>query len=172
MENLLNEELGKLRSLMLLRESDEDAASNEEEPKSSQEKSGKKGFKTNIEEDTINNTNFRKVLYTGEHLQLVLMTLKANEEIGMETHTTIDQFFRFESGSGQCIINGNEYDVKDGDCVIIPAGSEHNIINTGQEPFTMYTIYTPPNHKDGVIFATKEDASKSEEKFDGQTTEK
>jgi len=133
--------------------------------------SGKRGFSTNIEQDTLSNDNFRKVLYTGKNMQLVLMTLKPGEEIGMESHATIDQFFRFEAGSGQCIINGNKYNVGNGDCVIIPAGSEHNIINTGKVAFQMYTIYTPPNHKDGVVFNTKEEASKSKEKFDGKTTE-
>lgn len=135
-------------------------------------KSNKKGFHSNIEKDTLNNTNFRKVLYTGEHMQLVLMTLKPLEEIGIETHPTIDQFFRFESGEGKCIINGNEYSVTDGDAIIIPAGSKHNIINSGSKPLKMYTIYTPPNHKDGIVFKTKEEASESKEKFDGKTTEK
>lgn len=134
-------------------------------------KSNKKGHHTNIEKDTLDNNNFRKVLYTGEHMQLVLMTLKPKEEIGIETHPTIDQFFRFEAGKGKCIINGNEYQVKDGDSIIIPSGSEHNIINTGKEPLKMYTIYTPPNHKDGIVFKTKEEAEESKEKFDGKTTE-
>jgi mannose-6-phosphate isomerase-like protein (cupin superfamily) len=135
------------------------------------QKSNKKGFHTDIEKDTLDNSNFRKVLYTGEHTQLVLMTLNEGEEIGMEVHPDIDQFFRFESGSGQCVINGNEYDVKDGDCIIIPAGSQHNIINTGKEPLKMYTLYSPPHHKDGIVFKTKEAASKSKEEFDGKTTE-
>ena len=134
-------------------------------------KSNKKGFHSNIEKDTLNNSNFRKVSYTGEHMQLVLMTLKPLEEIGMETHSTIDQFFRFESGEGKCVINGNEYSVTDGDAIIIPAGSKHNIINSGSKPLKMYTIYTPPNHKDGIVFKTKEEASESKEKFDGKITE-
>jgi mannose-6-phosphate isomerase-like protein (cupin superfamily) len=133
--------------------------------------STKRGFSTNIEQDTLDNDNFRKVLYTGKHMQMVVMTLNPGEEIGMETHLTIDQFFRFEAGHGKCIINGNEYDVTDGSGIIIPAGSEHNIINTGNVALQMYTIYTPPNHKDGIVFATKEEASKSKEKFDGKTTE-
>jgi mannose-6-phosphate isomerase-like protein (cupin superfamily) len=133
--------------------------------------SGKKGHHVNIESETTSNEDFRKVLYTGEHLQLVLMTLQANEEIGIETHDTIDQFFRFEAGTGKAIINGNEYEVVDGDSIIIPAGSEHNIINTGTEPLKMYTIYAPPNHQDGVQFKTKADAEGSDEKFDGKTTE-
>ena len=141
-------------------------------PNLNEAKSNKKGFHSNIEKDTLDNSNFRKVLYTGEHMQLVLMTLKPLEEIGMETHPTIDQFFRFESGEGKCTINGNEYSVTDGDAIIIPAGSEHNIINSGSKPLKMYTIYTPPNHKDGVVFKTKEEASESKEKFDGKITEK
>jgi len=132
----------------------------------------KKGFKTDIEKDTLDNKDFRKVLYTGEHLQLVLMTLKPGEEIGLEVHPTIDQFFRFEEGKGKCIINSTEYDVEDGDAIIIPSGSEHNIINTSdKEDFKMYTIYTPPHHKDGIEFKTKEESEKSKEEFDGEITE-
>jgi mannose-6-phosphate isomerase-like protein (cupin superfamily) len=136
-----------------------------------EKKLNKKGFHTNIEKDTLANKNFRKMLYTGEHMQLVLMTLKPDEEIGMETHPDIDQFFRFEAGTGKAIINGNEYKVTDGDSIIIPAKSEHNIINTGKNELKMYTIYAPPHHKDGVIFKTKEEAEESKEKFDGKTTE-
>ena len=135
-------------------------------------KSDKRGHHVNIEKETLDNNNFRKVLYTGEHLQLVLMTLKPKEEIGMETHKSIDQFFRFESGNGKCIINNTEYVIKDGDSIIIPAGSKHNIINTGTKPLKMYTIYTPPNHKDGIVYKTKEEAEKSGENFDGKITEK
>lgn len=137
------------------------------------EKSVKKGFHTDIEKDTIDNTNYRKVIYTGEHMQLVLMSLKPGEEIGKEMHSTIDQFFRFEGGNGKVIINESEYKVKDGDSVIIPAGSNHNVINTDKkEDLKIYTIYTPPNHQDGIIFKTKEEADKSDEKFDGKITEK
>lgn len=135
------------------------------------ETSGKKGFHTNIEKDTVENDNFRKVLYTGEHLQLVVMSLQPEEEIGMETHPDTDQFFRFDAGSGKCVINGNEYEVVDGDCIIIPAGSEHNVINTGTEPLKMYTIYTPPHHQDGIEFKTKEEAEQNDEEFDGKITE-
>jgi mannose-6-phosphate isomerase-like protein (cupin superfamily) len=137
-----------------------------------EKKSNKKGFHANIEKETVDNNNFRKVLYTGEKLQLVLMTLKKGEEIGAEVHPTIDQFFRFEEGEGKCVINDNEYNVKADDVIIVPAGSKHNIINTGDKPLKMYTIYTPPNHKDGVVFKTKSEAEKSKEKFDGKTTEK
>jgi len=134
--------------------------------------STKKGFESNIEKDTLENDDFRKVLYTGQKLQLVLMILKPGEEIGSEKHETIDQFFRFEEGNGKCIINKTEYKITSGDVVIIPAGSQHNIINNGKGPLKMYTIYSPPNHKDGVSFETKDVAEKSKEKFDGTTTEK
>ena len=130
------------------------------------------GFKSNIEKDTLENDNFRKVLYTGEHLQLVLMSLKVGEEIGEETHEKNDQFFRFESGSGKCIIDGKVYSVKDGDVIVVPAGAKHNIINTGTDKaLKMYTIYGPPNHLDGIIRATKKDAEREKEQFDGMTTE-
>ncbi|MBW8361227.1 MAG: cupin domain-containing protein [Kaistella sp.] len=131
-----------------------------------------KGFKSNIEKDTVENTNFRKVLYTGKHPQLVLMSLKPGEEIGEETHPHNDQFFRFESGSGKCIIDETEYLVKDGDAVVIPSGAKHNIINTnGESELKIYTVYGPPNHKHDTIRATKEDAEKFKEEFDGKTTE-
>ena len=131
-----------------------------------------KGYTTDIEEDTAVNKNFRKVLYTAKHMQLVLMSLKPNEEIGMETHPENDQFFRFEQGIGKCIIDGNEYEVKDGSAVIIPAGSKHNVVNTSDtEELKMYTIYSPAHHKDGIIRATKADAESQDEEFDGMTTE-
>ncbi len=131
-----------------------------------------KGFKTNIEKATLENLNFRKVLYTAKHLQLVLMALKPKEEIGVETHHDNDQFFRFESGHGKCIIDGNEYNVKDGDAVIIPAGAKHNVINTdATTELRMYTIYAPPHHKDGIVRATKKEAEANGPEFDGVTTE-
>ena len=131
-----------------------------------------KGFKSNIEKDTKENSNFRKVLYTADHLQLVLMTLPPGEEIGEEVHHENDQFFRFESGTGKCYISGHEYHVKDGDAVIVPAGAKHNVINTNEsEPLTMYTLYAPPHHKDGIVRKTKEEAEANEEEFDGKTTE-
>ena len=131
-----------------------------------------KGFKANIEKGALSNRDFRKVLYTGKHLQLVLMSLKAGEEIGEEIHLDNDQFFRFEGGTGKCIIDGNEYTVKDGDVIIVPAGAKHNIINTdGQSELKMYTIYAPPHHQDGIVRATKEDAETNEAEFDGVTTE-
>lgn len=131
-----------------------------------------KGFTTNIEEATLLNTNFRTVLYSAKHSQLVLMSLKPNEEIGMEIHPDNDQFFRFEKGHGTCIIDGNEYKVGDGTAVIVPAGAEHNIVNTSDtEELKMYTIYSPAHHKDGIIRATKDEAEANEADFDGVTTE-
>ena len=131
-----------------------------------------KGFKGDIEKETLANENFRKVLYTGKHIQLVLMCLKPGEDIGAETHPGTDQFFRFESGSGTCLIDGNEYQVTEGDVILVPAGAKHNVINSSKSaPLKMYSIYGPPNHRDGTIRATKEDAEKNAEHFDGKTTE-
>jgi len=131
-----------------------------------------KGFSNNIEKETLENENFRKVLYTGKHSQLVLMSLKPKEEIGMEVHADNDQFFRFEKGQGKCIIDGNEYELKDGVAVIVPSGAQHNIINTSEtEELKMYTIYSPAHHRDGVVHATKEQAEADDEEFDGKTSE-
>lgn len=131
-----------------------------------------KGFKTNIEVDTLDNNLFRKVLYTSKHSQLVLMSLKPGEEIGLETHPDNDQFFRFEGGFGKCLIDGNEYEVHDGDAVVIPAGAEHNVINTSTvDELKMYTLYSPAHHKDGIVRSTKEEAETNEQDFDGVTTE-
>lgn len=131
-----------------------------------------KGFCQNIEELTLENENFRQVLYTGAHLQLVLMTLQANEEIGMEVHPDNDQFFRFEEGQGKVVIDGNEYEVSDGFAVVVPAGAEHNVINTSDNhELKLYTIYSPAHHKDGIVRRTKEDAERNEAEFDGETTE-
>lgn len=132
----------------------------------------KKGFKENIEKETVENNNFRKVLYTGPHSQLVLMSLNPSEEIGLETHPDNDQFFRFEAGEGKVLIDGNEYSVKDGDAVVVPAGSAHNVINTSStEALKLYTIYSPAHHKDGIVRATKAEAEANEAEFDGTTTE-
>lgn len=131
-----------------------------------------KGYNANIEKDTLENNNFRKVLYTGKHSQLVLMSLKPNEEIGMEVHTGNDQFFRIEKGSGKCIIDGNEYILADGSAIIVPSGAEHNVINTSSsEDLKLYTIYSPAHHKDGVVRATKTEAEADGPEFDGTTTE-
>jgi len=131
-----------------------------------------KGYTTNIEKDTLENNNFRKVLYTGKHSQLVLMSLAPKEEIGMEVHEENDQFFRFEKGQGKCIIDGNEYEVENGSAVVIPAGAQHNIINMSEtEELKLYTIYSPAHHKDGIIRKTKAEAEANGAEFDGQTTE-
>lgn len=131
-----------------------------------------KGYKSAIEKLTVENTNFRHVLYTGKHAQLVLMSLKPSEEIGMETHTENDQFFRFESGTGKVIIEETEYLVEDGDAVIVPAGARHNVINlSATELLKLYTIYSPSHHKDGIVRVTREEAMQNEEDFDGTTTE-
>jgi mannose-6-phosphate isomerase-like protein (cupin superfamily) len=131
-----------------------------------------KGYFTNIEKDTLENENFRKVLYTSKHSQLVLMSLKPKEEIGMEVHPDNDQFFRFEKGIGKVIIDGNEYNVSDGSAIVVPAGAEHNVINMSEtEELKLYTIYSPPHHKDGILRQTKEEAEANEAPFDGITTE-
>lgn len=131
-----------------------------------------KGFFANIEKDTLENNNFRKVLYSAKHCQLVLMSLKPGEEIGSEVHEENDQFFRFEQGTGKVIIDDNEYSVEDGSAIIVPSGAEHNVINTSEtEALKLYTIYSPAHHKDGIIRATKEEAEANEEDFDGVTTE-
>jgi len=131
-----------------------------------------KGYTTNIENATIENNDFRQVLYTSRQMQLVLMTLQPSEEIGEEVHPENDQFFRIESGIGKCIIDNNDYHLTDGVAIVIPAGARHNIINTDpSEPLRMYTIYSPPHHKDGIIRLTKKEAEANEEEFDGRTTE-
>lgn len=131
-----------------------------------------KGFHSNIEKDTLENENFRKVLYTSKHSQLVLMSLAPNEEIGMEVHPKNDQFFRVEKGKGRCIIDGNEYEIEDGSAIVVPAGAEHNVINTSDsERLNLYTIYSPAHHKDGIVRATKQEAEANEAEFDGKTTE-
>lgn len=131
-----------------------------------------KGYKNNIEKLTSQNSNFRQILYTGKHSQLVLMSLQPDEEIGMEVHPDNDQFFRFEAGVGKVVIDGTEYEVADGDAVVVPAGAQHNVVNTSStEPLKLYTIYSPAHHKDGIIRATKADAVALEAEFDGKTTE-
>lgn len=132
----------------------------------------KKGFFGDIEKMTLENENFRKVLYTAEHLQLVVMSLLPGQDIGMETHPDNDQFLRFEKGDGKVIINETKYLVHSGDVVIVPAGCQHNVINTSSEhPLKLYTIYAPPHHQDGMVRKTKEEAVKDDPEFDGKTTE-
>jgi mannose-6-phosphate isomerase-like protein (cupin superfamily) len=131
-----------------------------------------KGYVVDIEKETTKNTDFRRVLYTGRDSQLVLMSIKPGAEIGEETHNDVDQFFRFEAGEGKVIIDGAEHRVKDGNAVIVPAGARHNVINTSKfVDLRLYTIYSPPEHQDGVVRHTKEEAMASEEHFDGRTTE-
>jgi len=131
-----------------------------------------KGYKIDIEKAATENDNFRKVLYTAGHSQLVLMSLKANEEIGKEVHPDNDQFFRIEAGHGKCTIDEYEYRLNVGDAIVIPAGAEHNVINTSKtEPLKMYTIYSPAHHKDGIVRATKHEAEARSEEFDGVTSE-
>jgi len=131
-----------------------------------------KGFVKNIEEETVNNKSFRKVLYTSKHSQLVLMSLKPKEEIGMEVHEDNDQFFRFEKGEGKVIIDGHEYKIKDGFAVVVPSGAKHNVINTSsKDELRLYTMYSPAHHKDGIERKTKEEAEDNEAEFDGKTTE-
>ncbi len=129
-----------------------------------------KGYHGAIEELTIANNNFRHVIYTAPYSQLVLMSLKPGEEIGEEVHGG-DQFFRFEAGTGKVVLNGVEQEVKDGDAVVVPASTKHNVVNTGAEPLKLYTIYSPAHHKDGTIHVTREEAMAAHEEFDGLTTE-
>ena len=132
-----------------------------------------KGYCDNIEKLTVENGNFRKVLYTGHHVQLVLMTLQPGEEIGEEVHEDRDQFFRFEEGEGVVKIDGADNHVSEDFAVIVPAGARHNVINTGSAPLRLYTIYGPPEHLDGIVQSTKADADRRHphEEWDGKTTE-
>ena len=130
-----------------------------------------KGYVDDIEKVTLGNTDFRRVLYTGANLQLVLMTLQPGEEIGEETHDDRDQFFRIEEGKGAILIDGRRHDVEDDFAVIVPAGARHNVINTGPAPLKLYTIYGPPEHRDGTVHRTRDEAVRDEEHFDGATTE-
>jgi mannose-6-phosphate isomerase-like protein (cupin superfamily) len=130
-----------------------------------------KGFVEDIEDLTVENAAFRRVLYTGKHLQLVLMALKPDEEIGAETHIGHDQFFRVEKGKGEVWIDGERTKIKRDDAIIVPAGASHNIVNTGSKSLKLYTLYSPPQHHDGVVRATRADADAAEEHFDGKTTD-
>lgn len=129
-----------------------------------------KGFVGDIESIVLNNENFRRVLYTAKNCQLVVMALKPQEDIGAEIHT-LDQFFRVEEGTGEAILDGVRTSIQAGFALIVPAGAKHNIINTGSVPLKLYTIYAPPNHKDGVVHPTRKDAQADTEHFDGKTTE-
>ncbi len=130
-----------------------------------------KGYVTNIERLSIENTNFRKVLYTDKKSQLVLMSLIVGEEIGEEVHD-VDQFLRIEKGSGTAIISDVSHEVADGSVILVPAGAKHNVINTGSDSMKLYTLYMPPHHKDGKVHITKADAeADTDDEFDGKTTE-
>lgn len=132
----------------------------------------KKGFVADIEENTRKNADFRRVLYTGKHAQFVLMRLTPGEEIGEEVHEDVDQFFRFEAGTGVVVIDGVRHAVKDGTGVIVPCGARHNVVNTSKTvDLKLYTIYSPPEHKDKVVRKTKQDAEASPEEYDGRPTE-
>lgn len=128
-------------------------------------------YKSDIEDLTLKNNNFREVLFTTENMQLVVMSLKVGEDIGFETHNENDQFFRFEDGNGKVVVEDTEFEVTDGDVVIVPKGSKHNVINLSEsKELKFYTIYTPAHHKDKTIHVTKAEALSSEEEFDGITS--
>ena len=129
-----------------------------------------KGFIKDIEGLAVKNLEFRQVLYTAKHCQLVVMALKPKEEIGAEVHK-LDQFFRVEEGSGEAVLDGVRTAIRSGFAVVIPAGPNHHIINTGNTPLKLYTLYAPPNHRDGVVHHTRAEAEADHEHFDGKTTE-
>ena len=139
--------------------------------RSTAKKPAKRGFVADIEELTEENSYFRRVIYTGKNLQLVLMAIQPGEEIGEETHGDRDQFFRIEKGKGEVWIDGHRSKIKGDDAIVVPAGARHNVVNTGDKPLRLYTIYAPPEHRDGIVRATKADAEAVEEHFDGKTTE-
>jgi len=129
-----------------------------------------KGFVQDIESLAVRNDDFRQVLYTAKHCQLVVMALKPREEIGTEVHT-LDQFFRVEEGTGEAVLDGVRTTIRAGFAIVVPAGATHNIINTGSTPLKLYTLYAPPNHRDGVVHHTRAEAEADTEEFDGKTTE-
>ena len=130
-----------------------------------------KGFIDDIQKRTEDNRAFRRVLYTGKHMQLVLMSLQPGEDIGEEIHDEVDQFFRVEKGKGEVFIDGRTTKVESDTAIIVPAGARHNIRNTGEKPLQLYTLYAPPEHEDGTVRVTKADAEASSEHFEGVTTE-
>lgn len=137
---------------------------------SKHDRSEKRGFVQNIEDLSVNNDNFRKVLYTAKNTQLVMMSIRPGESIGDEKHP-VDQFFKVEAGIGKVAINGKISTIEPGSAIVIPANADHNITNTGDEPLQLYTLYSPPQHKDATVHATKDEAENDEEKYDGETTE-
>ncbi len=131
-----------------------------------------KGYHGDIEQLSLDNDAFRTILYTGKHMQLVVMSIPVGGEIGQEVHDENDQFIRVEQGSAKAIIDGNEYELSDDDVIIIPQGAEHNVLNTSSDTvLKLYTLYGPPHHKDGIVHATKAEADADDEHFDGETTE-
>ena len=129
-----------------------------------------KGFLKDIEDLSITNDAFRRVLYTAAHCQLVVMSLKPGEDIGAEVHT-LDQFFRVEAGAGEALLDDVTTPIRAGFAIVVPAGARHNIVNTGDTPLKLYTLYAPPNHRDGIVHETRADAEADDETFDGETTE-
>lgn len=130
------------------------------------------GWVDDLEGAAVNNTKFRQVIYTAKHSQLVLMSIPSGGEIGEEVHEEVDQFFRIEKGTGKAVLDGAEHVISDGMGVLVPSGTRHNIINTSTtEPLQLYTLYSPPNHRDQVVHATREEAEADDEHFDGHTTE-
>lgn len=130
-----------------------------------------KGFMADVEELTLGNTDFRRILYTSKELQLVLMAIQPGEDIGEEVHDDVSQFFRFEAGAGEVWIDGVCHPVKAGDVAVVPSGARHNIKSVGTVPLQLYTIYSPPEHIDGTVHKTRADARAAHEHFDGQTSE-
>ena len=132
-----------------------------------------KGFVDDIEGITSSNKDYRRILYTGKHVQLVVMSIRKNDEIGEEVHNDRDQFFRVEEGKGEVVIDGERTKIRPGDGIVVPAGARHNVINTGSKRLRLYTIYGPPEHKDQIVQATKEEAEARHhaEEWDGKTTE-
>ena len=130
-----------------------------------------KGFVADIEDLTEDNNDFRRVLYTGKNLQLVVMSIEPGAEIGEEVHDDGDQFFRVEEGKGEVVIDGHRSKIESDYAIIVPAGARHNVMNTGDKPLRLYTVYAPPEHRDGTVHGTKADADASEEHFDGKTSE-
>ena len=130
------------------------------------------GYTANIKKLSLENNNFRKVLYTDKRSQLVLMSLLGHEDLGEEVHEKVDQFLRVESGTGKAVLNDVSYDLQDGSVILVPAGTKHNIINTSDEAMKLYTLYMPPHHRDGVVHTTKAEAeADATDEFDGKTTE-
>ncbi len=129
-----------------------------------------KGYIGDIEKETKENDNFRKVLYTAKNCQLVVMCIQPNDEIGEEVHD-LDQFIRIEDGRGEVILDDESREIEDDYGIVIPAGVKHNVLNTGDKPLKLYSIYSPPEHRDGVVHKTREEAMEDEEHFDGKTTQ-